>query len=44
MTIARLTRRQVRHRRYVREGDPGHEPGGRREVGGGRAEEDLRGV
>ena len=35
---------QVHHHRHVRQGRPGHDGGGRREVGGGRAEEDLRGV
>ena len=33
---------QVHHHRHVRQGRAGHEGGGRREVGGGRAEEDLR--
>ena len=33
---------QVHHHRHVRQGRPGHERRGRREVGRGRAEEDLR--
>ena len=33
---------QVHRRRHVRQGRPGHEGGGRREVGGRRAQEDLR--
>ena len=32
---------QVRHHRHLREGRPGDEPDGLREVGGGRAQEDL---
>ncbi len=35
---------QVHHHRHVRQGRAGHEGGGRRAVGGGRAQEDLRGV
>ena len=35
---------QVHRHRHVREGGPGHEGRGRRQVGRGRAQEDLRGL